>query len=371
MWHVLADTYASIETFFNLYGEVLLAALTTLLSCLFIYWDLGHIPFYLRRLIIKRTSPSKCFDPHVHFDLVAGDLRHTISQKFPISNSVISVTPIQNDHLRHTFNCKWSELPHLKPLMAFHGTSVSNIASITRRGLLVPGIATGIRVVNGSANGVGIYLGAQPNISMSYVRGGNKMLVCAVLKSPAVKDYGTYYVSTDSACVLPCFVIEFRNGYCGPNTPLTNFLWWFASFVGFLCQAVIMLHAALSFGLLHFFSVGAKWKFAEELHSFLSCGLTWVILAPFKIIIFVLSLLRYPWWLLVKLLVNLPPLLVQAYEIVKNWMITTVEFAAASSSELKFVLAILAYVAVIVYCKRHLRIRKRTISVHKKRKVRV
>lgn len=50
-----------------------------------------------------------------------------------------------------------------------------------RRGLLVPGFQSGVRVVNGSAYGVGIYLATEASTSLGYVREGNKMLVCAVL----------------------------------------------------------------------------------------------------------------------------------------------------------------------------------------------
>lgn len=53
-----------------------------------------------------------------------------------------------------------------------------------KRGLLIPGFQSGIRVVNGSAYGVGIYLATEANTSLGYVRDGNKMFVCAVLPDP-------------------------------------------------------------------------------------------------------------------------------------------------------------------------------------------
>jgi hypothetical protein len=61
------------------------------------------------------------------------------------------------------------------------------------RGLIVPGDKTDVRVVNGSAYGVGIYLSPHADYSLGYVRdsggdgGSVKLLVCAALPGVASK----------------------------------------------------------------------------------------------------------------------------------------------------------------------------------------
>merc|ERR1712046_25669 len=91
-------------------------------------------------------------------------------------------------------------------LPAFHGTSVTNHRSIFERGLLVPGAGNGVSVANGSAHGVGIYTATVDNarLSKGFCRGGNSMLVCAVV-SDAIKQkdhlLGNHIVSAESGNV--------------------------------------------------------------------------------------------------------------------------------------------------------------------------
>merc|ERR1719221_2001585 len=78
----------------------------------------------------------------------------------------------------------------LKITVGVHGTR-ADFGSIFRRGLLIPGENNGVRVVNGSANGVGIYT-ANLNAAWLSVRfcadaAHPEMLVCAILQTPSVR----------------------------------------------------------------------------------------------------------------------------------------------------------------------------------------
>jgi len=110
--------------------------------------------------------------------------------------------------------------------MVFHGTNSYNHASIKEKGLVVPG-KHGVRVVNGSAYGVGIYLARCPRMSLSYVRQEPKLLVCAVLTGDTTKvtNHGNVLVAKDDAYVLPCYVVEYSGqtpsrAYTYSQTPL-------------------------------------------------------------------------------------------------------------------------------------------------------
>lgn len=105
----------------------------------------------------------------------------------------ISLRPLGlADHVSKEFlancNCKWAARIPDSVRPAFHGTNVKNIPSICHRGLLIPGSRSGVKVVNGSAHGVGIYtarVGA-PHLSWGFCRGIQKqMLVCAVIDDAA------------------------------------------------------------------------------------------------------------------------------------------------------------------------------------------
>lgn len=92
---------------------------------------------------------------------------------------------------------------------AFHGTKRSNHEPIFQRGLLVPGAASGVRVANGSAYGVGIYA-TQPHlihVSRSYCS-EPCMLVCGVVRdvqAAGMRDFGGLLVIDSEARVAPLF----------------------------------------------------------------------------------------------------------------------------------------------------------------------
>jgi hypothetical protein len=69
---------------------------------------------------------------------------------------------------------------------AFHGTATKNLPSIYKHGLLIPGCGNSLKVVHGSAHGLGIYAAkvGSAALSFGFCSGGHKntsMLICAVL----------------------------------------------------------------------------------------------------------------------------------------------------------------------------------------------
>jgi len=78
-------------------------------------------------------------------------------------------------------------------VLGYHGTPECNHASIFNEGLLVPGQGNSVRIANGNAHGRGIYIaekGAE-YLSMSFLRGSSKLLVCGVVDNTIVEQAGT------------------------------------------------------------------------------------------------------------------------------------------------------------------------------------
>jgi len=102
----------------------------------------------------------------------------------------------------------WTQLggPEASVRPVFHGTDPRNIASIFARGLLIPGLGNELRVVHGSAHGLGIYTAMLDSASLSRGFGGRKgMLVCAVLDDaeqlPVPQTMGRRTITAESAAV--------------------------------------------------------------------------------------------------------------------------------------------------------------------------
>merc|ERR1719174_2813928 len=98
--------------------------------------------------------------------------------------------------------------------LAFHGTSCANLSSICSQGLLIPGMANHLKVKNGSAHGLGIYLADLNAVDLSLGfadhgavgRGGRRqlgLLVCGVLDDsrPCTDRAGSFFVSAVSASI--------------------------------------------------------------------------------------------------------------------------------------------------------------------------
>lgn len=99
--------------------------------------------------------------------------------------------------------------------LVFHGTAATNLASICRRGLLVPRCSkrhgVTVAVAHGSSYGVGVYASTKALVSAGYCDGGSDvMFVCAVLRHEAVRaPCHTMRVADKEGFVLPLFLMRF------------------------------------------------------------------------------------------------------------------------------------------------------------------
>jgi hypothetical protein len=93
--------------------------------------------------------------------------------------------------------------------LLFHGTQPKFVSSIKKFGLLVPGEAANVKVVNGSALGVGIYTAGEAATPLGYCRGGDKLFVCA--GGPPDRVSGSVRVFMSSKLVVPVFAVTFAN----------------------------------------------------------------------------------------------------------------------------------------------------------------
>mmetsp|Transcript_12644 Transcript_12644/g.23362 ORF Transcript_12644/g.23362 Transcript_12644/m.23362 type:complete len:555 (+) Transcript_12644:75-1739(+) len=136
--------------------------------------------------------------------------RHRVGTSTPTLQP-LNVSPlVQLRFLKAFLRCGGPELSsgglHWRPL--WHGTRSRHMSSISKRGLLIPGTRPDVRVVNGSAHGVGIYTARVESPWLSYgfaSRGG--MLVCAgfddsvVLRSDQLYNVGAFTVKRESNSV--------------------------------------------------------------------------------------------------------------------------------------------------------------------------
>jgi hypothetical protein len=81
---------------------------------------------------------------------------------------------------------------------AFHGTDTKNLPSIYKNGFMIPGQGNNLKVVHGSAHGLGIYAATLNNagISWGFARGpmgsDKSMLVCGVIDDSLKKSQGGF-----------------------------------------------------------------------------------------------------------------------------------------------------------------------------------
>lgn len=116
---------------------------------------------------------------------------------------------------------------------AYHGTNVANLPTIYENGLLIPGQDNNLKVVNGSAHGLGIYTANEdsPSLSWGYCRAPSdnekRMMVCGVLddalipESESVRKVGNAMVVFDHRRVAPLFEVSLRAAQQGIQTPGT------------------------------------------------------------------------------------------------------------------------------------------------------
>eukprot|EP00929_Paragymnodinium_shiwhaense_P000705 TRINITY_DN10093_c0_g1_i1.p1 TRINITY_DN10093_c0_g1~~TRINITY_DN10093_c0_g1_i1.p1 ORF type:complete len:641 (+),score=72.68 TRINITY_DN10093_c0_g1_i1:89-2011(+) len=120
----------------------------------------------------------------------------------------ISPGPVSNDVARRFMDAMYRT--NSLPRPAYHGTCLTNFDSIFKRGLLIPGNKSGIRVQNGSAHGVGIYT-AQVDaawLSSGFCDSPN-LLLCAVLPvKQVVRFVGDAMVVFEESYVVPLYKVK-------------------------------------------------------------------------------------------------------------------------------------------------------------------
>ncbi|KAF8885277.1 hypothetical protein CPB85DRAFT_1337235 [Mucidula mucida] len=117
-----------------------------------------------------------------------------------------------------------------RELQLFHGTRPENIDSILNSGFRIGGMG-GHAIVNGTLQGYGVYLAADPNLSLGHAPNATRIFACRVLAGRTTGDlqysqtlpkaevgsgqFETYsgigiYVVRHTQLVLPCYMIEFE-----------------------------------------------------------------------------------------------------------------------------------------------------------------
>ncbi|CUG94425.1 Hypothetical protein, putative [Bodo saltans] len=139
---------------------------------------------------------------------------------------VTNYAPVLNRLCEKRFIDKWKESPpSFVPMIMFHGTRHPNIGPIGSQGLRVPNSGSGVRVVNGSSYGVGIYAAKDSAYSRGYTD-TDKMFVCLALVGPqytTMKDCGNICVFFDEALIVPLWLIQFSTVDTGEPPVRTNF----------------------------------------------------------------------------------------------------------------------------------------------------
>mmetsp|Transcript_122456 Transcript_122456/g.305756 ORF Transcript_122456/g.305756 Transcript_122456/m.305756 type:complete len:485 (-) Transcript_122456:226-1680(-) len=92
-------------------------------------------------------------------------------------------------------------------VLGYHGTPERNLSSIFEHGLLVPGRCPGsrVRVANGSAHGLGIYLAEEGAhaLSATFLKGSAKMLICGVVDTTLLPSLDERPLESESERSVP------------------------------------------------------------------------------------------------------------------------------------------------------------------------
>ena len=165
----------------------------------------------------KEPKP-KIFTPTTLEQLCPGSLEKVCKQFAACNYSVVRYAPVQNRQLETRFFEAMTGLgPNTHfPTILYHGTRKANITPICESGLLIPGHGN-VRVLNGSAYGVGIYTARDPHISVGYST-DMMMFVCLGLIGPRIattKQANDIFVFFEERLLVPMWVVEFRVGSWG------------------------------------------------------------------------------------------------------------------------------------------------------------
>eukprot|EP00747_Dinoflagellata_sp_TGD_P189194 gnl/TRDRNA2_/TRDRNA2_49194_c0_seq1.p1 gnl/TRDRNA2_/TRDRNA2_49194_c0~~gnl/TRDRNA2_/TRDRNA2_49194_c0_seq1.p1 ORF type:complete len:506 (+),score=60.12 gnl/TRDRNA2_/TRDRNA2_49194_c0_seq1:75-1592(+) len=181
----------------------------------------------------RRPKPTSCFDPTKCWP----DFKERLYTHFAaLGYDLVRIENVCDQWLGRRFDQMWQEVKKKDksncPLMLFHGTASGNMQSIIRRGLLIPGRTSGIKVANGSAHGVGVYTARSPSLSLGYCRGHTQMLCCAGLTSAQSKLTASTVCAGDAvvffqeSLTMPCFLLTFESLNGRPCRPLEAVEYW-------------------------------------------------------------------------------------------------------------------------------------------------
>lgn len=99
-----------------------------------------------------------------------------------------------------------------KPMLLFHGTRAPCVRNILRLGLIVPG-THGVRILNGSVHGVGIYTATSPSVSYGYTCERGFMFICVGAVDPSdprvTRPRDDYCVFQSAGLVTPVWLVHF------------------------------------------------------------------------------------------------------------------------------------------------------------------
>ena len=148
------------------------------------------------------------------------------AQGVPVSDTWANPASQPGGRLYERFVAAWAQVPCKLMRMVFHGTAEANVAAICRDGL-------DPNRRSGQAMGPGEYFGEQASTSLTYCRGGRKMLVFLVLLDPSgVTATGSgVTVIHKPEFQLPIAVVTFEPPSGRVHPPAPGLMW--GSYPGF------------------------------------------------------------------------------------------------------------------------------------------
>ena len=141
------------------------------------------------------------------------------AQGMPVSDTWPNPASQPGGRLYERFVAAWAQVPCKLMRMVFHGTAEANVAAVCRDGL-EPNRRSG------QAMGPGEYFGEQASTSLTYCRGGRKMLVFLVLLDPS----GVTVIHKPEF-QLPIAVVTFEPPSGRVHPPAPGLMW--GSYPGF------------------------------------------------------------------------------------------------------------------------------------------
>jgi len=126
-----------------------------------------------------------------HGSVVLAALRSCFQEPIELRHAPLSAEVRMRFEMAFAANRCFSRL-----VPAFHGTNSKLHESIFEQGLLIPGRGNSLRVLHGSAHGLGIYTATvnNPCLSAGFCS-APRMLVCGVIDD-TTRDHGSYYMGS-------------------------------------------------------------------------------------------------------------------------------------------------------------------------------